>query len=87
MKKTSHIEKLKILVALNDKLWEDYENTDLPEKDYILKYSLVKKEISSGFISTMSDLDKFAKDMGYLILRSPTKAFNCKAEKIIINEN
>lgn len=87
MKKISHIEKLKILVALTDKLWEDYESNDLQEKDYILKYHQVNKEINNGFIGTFSDLDKFAEDMGYLILSSPTKAFSCKPEKIIINKN
>jgi hypothetical protein len=87
MKKISHIEKLKILVALTDKLWEDFESGYLLEKDYIFKYHQVNKEINSGFIGTMNDLDRFTEEMGYLILRSPSKAYNCKAEKIIINKN
>lgn len=85
MKKTSHIDKLKILVALSDKLWEDYENTIILEKEYVQKYSQVKKEINNGFLETMNDLDEFARDLGYLI--RPIKSFTCKSQDFKINKN
>lgn len=46
---SSHRERLKILVALSDKLWEDYDSAVISEEEYIRKMNLVKKEINNGF--------------------------------------
>ncbi|MCL8536363.1 MULTISPECIES: hypothetical protein [Chryseobacterium] len=86
-KMNSHRERLKILVALSDKLWEDYSETLISEEEYLKKIYLVKKEINNGFIATMQDLELFAKDLGYLILNTPTKTLLGGSEKIIINRN
>jgi hypothetical protein len=83
----NHRERLKILVALSDKLWEDYSEQILSEEEYLRKIYLVKKEINNGFIGTMEDLDLFTKDLGYLVLTSPTKTFLGGSDKIIINRN
>ncbi|WP_123912708.1 hypothetical protein [Chryseobacterium pennipullorum] len=83
----NHRERLKILVALSDKLWEDYADEIISEEEYLKKIYLVKKKINEGFIGTMEDLDLFTKDLGYLILTSPTKTFLGGSEKIIINRN
>lgn len=52
-KMSSHRDRLKILVALSDKLWEDYDNTVISEEEYIRKMNLVKKEINNGFIKPL----------------------------------
>ncbi|PTT38316.1 hypothetical protein DBR28_08740, partial [Chryseobacterium sp. HMWF028] len=83
----SHRERLKVLIALSDKLWEDYSENIISEDDYLMKFYKVKKEINNGFLDTMQDLEVFAKDLGYLILSSPTKTFIGGSEKIIINKN
>ncbi|MCT2409971.1 hypothetical protein NZD88_20645 [Chryseobacterium antibioticum] len=83
----SHRERLKVLIALSDKLWEDYSEDIISEDDYLMKFYKVKKEINNGFLDTMQDLEVFAKDLGYLILSSPTKTFIGGSEKIIINKN
>lgn len=83
----NHRERLKILVALSDKLWEDYSDNIITEEDYLKKFYMVKKEINNGFIDTMQDLELFAKDLGYLILNSPTKTLIGGYEKIIVNKN
>lgn len=83
----SHRERLKILVALSDKLWEDYSENVLSEEDYLKKIYLVKKEINKGFIGTMEDLDLFTKDLGYLILKTSTKTLLGGPETIIVNKN
>nr|WP_315030389.1 hypothetical protein [uncultured Chryseobacterium sp.] len=83
----NHRERLKILVALSDKLWEDYSETIISEEEYLKKIYLVKKEINKGFIGTMEDLDLFTKDLGYLILKTPTKTLLGGSETIIINRN
>lgn len=83
----SHRERLKVLVALSDKLWEDYSENIITEEEYLNKFYLVKKEINNGFINTMQDVELFAKDLGYLILSSPTKTFMSGSDKIIINKN
>ncbi|MCJ8155688.1 hypothetical protein MKJ01_18190 [Chryseobacterium sp. SSA4.19] len=84
---SSYRERLKILVALSDKLWEDYTNMVISEDDYLNKMYLVKKEINNGFIDTMQDLELFTNDLGYLILTKPTKTYIGGHEKIIINKN
>ncbi|WP_155845877.1 hypothetical protein [Chryseobacterium gregarium] len=84
---SSHRERLKILVALSDKLWEDYSSTVISEEEYLKKMYLVKKEINNGFLNTMQDLELFANDLGYLILIKPTKTYLGGHEKIIINKN
>ncbi|ASE63476.1 hypothetical protein H3Z85_08660 [Chryseobacterium indologenes] len=83
----NHRERLKILVALSDKLWEDYSEHIISEEEYLKKIYLVKKEINNGFIGTMEDLNLFTKDLGYLVLMSPTKTFLGGSDKIIINRN
>lgn len=83
----NHRERLKVLIALSDKLWEDYSEDIISEDDYLMKFYKVKKEINNGFLDTMQDLEVFAKDLGYLILSSPTKTFIGGSEKIIINKN
>ncbi|MBK1894650.1 hypothetical protein [Chryseobacterium paridis] len=84
---SSHRESLKILVALSDKLWEDYIGEILSEEQYLEKMRLVKKEINNGFIGTMQDLEIFTNELGYLILNAPTKTLISNSEKIIINKN
>lgn len=86
-KMSNHRERLKILVALSDKLWEDYIEEILSEEQYLQKMHLVKKEINNGFIGTMQDLEIFTSELGYLILNSPTKTLMSGSEKIIINKN
>lgn len=83
----SHRERLKVLVAISDKLWEDYDSTTISEEEYLRKMFLVKKEINNGFINTMQELELFAKDLGYLVLNNPTKTFLSDNDKIIVNKN
>ncbi|WP_147473878.1 hypothetical protein [Chryseobacterium nematophagum] len=54
---SSHREKVKILVALSDKLWEDYIDESISEEDYLEKMYLVKREINNGFINKMQELE------------------------------
>lgn len=84
---SSHRERMKILVAISDKLWEDYSENILSEEEYLKKFYLVKKEINNGFIDNMQDLQLFAKDLGYLVLSRPTKTLLGGTETIIINNN
>ena len=83
----SHRERLKVLVAISDKLWEDFSNTSISEEEYLRKFFLIKKEINNGFINTMQELELFAKDLGYLVLNNPTKTFLSDNDKIIVNNN
>lgn len=84
---SSHRERMKILVAISDKLWEDYSENILSEEEYLKKFYLVKKEINNGFIDNMQDLQLFAKDLGYLVLNRPTKTLLGGTETIIVNNN
>ncbi|MDC8106109.1 MULTISPECIES: hypothetical protein [Chryseobacterium] len=84
---SNHRESLKILVALSDKLWEDYIAEILSEEQYLEKMRLVKKEINNGFIGTMQDLEVFTNELGYLILNTRTKTLLSGSEKIIVNKN
>lgn len=84
---SNHRESLKVLVALSDKLWEEYLEEILSEEQYLEKMRLVKKEINNGFIGTMQDLEIFTNQLGYLILNAPTKTLITSSEKIIINKN
>lgn len=84
---SSHRDRLKILVALSDKLWEDYDNTVISEEEYIRKMNLVKKEINNGFIKTLEELEVFTSELGYIVMSVPTKSFIYGSEKIIINKN
>lgn len=81
----NHRKRLNILVALSDKLWEDYSQdmSEAAEKEYLRKMYLVKKEINNGYLKTMQDLEIFSKELGYLILENPTKTFLGGSEIII----
>lgn len=85
----NHRKRLNILVALSDKLWEDYSQnmSEEAEKEYIRKMYLVKKEINNGFLKTMQDLKIFSSELGYLILENPTKTFLGSSEIIITSKN
>lgn len=84
---SNYRERMKVLVALSDKLWEDYNDSILSEEEYLRKFYIVKKEINNGFLNTMQELDLFTKDLGYIILENPTKTFLGSSEAIIINKN
>ncbi|WPO84625.1 hypothetical protein SD427_18680 (plasmid) [Chryseobacterium sp. JJR-5R] len=85
----NHRKRLNILVALSDKLWEDYSQdmSEEAEKEYLRKMYLVKKEINNGFLKSMQDLKIFSSELGYLILENPTKTFLGGSEIIITNRN
>ena len=85
----NHRKRLNILVALSDKLWEDYSQnmSEAAEKEYLRKMYLVKKEINNGYLKTMQDLKIFSKELGYLILENPTKTFLGGSEIIITSNN
>ncbi|WP_147473874.1 hypothetical protein [Chryseobacterium nematophagum] len=84
---SSHREKVKILVALSDKLWEDYIDESISEEDYLEKMYLVKREINNGFINKMQELEFFISDLGYLVLKNPIISFVGGSEKIILSKN
>ena len=85
----NHRQRLNILIAISDKLWEDYSQdmSKEAEQEYLRKMYLVKKEINNGFLKTMQDLKIFSEELGYLILENPTKSFFGGSEVIITSKN
>ena len=69
-------EKLKILIAISDKLWEDYSNNILNEDIYFNKMLKVKKEMDKCFVEKMQDIEMLAEELGYLIIANPSKIVN-----------
>ncbi|WP_326981798.1 hypothetical protein VUJ46_16395 [Chryseobacterium sp. MYb264] len=80
-------ERLKILVALSDKLWDDFETETISEEAYLSKMKLVKREIYGGFINTMEELQQFTYELGYVVIKLPTRTFLGSSDFKIINSN
>ncbi len=82
MKSLGNSEKLTILISLSNKLWEDYTNGDLKEKEYLLKSDEIRDEINKIHDVTFSDLQMLASKIGYLLINKK-KAFSNTCNFII----
>lgn len=62
-------DRLEILIALSDQLWNDYDNDEIEEADYIKKMDVIRNEINKEVDITFKDVQKLGKEIGYLIMK------------------
>lgn len=63
-------EKLMILISISDRLWEDYKNGDLLEKDYLKKSDEIRNEIIRSNSLTFLDLQSLTLKVGYVLVKN-----------------
>lgn len=74
-KKLSDREKIEYLVALSNKLRDDFESNNLYQKEYLIKLRLISRALQNiAFpnltdlkIISLKDLQNFSENLGYLV--------------------
>ncbi|GEM_PF-2241526 len=62
-------DRLEILIALSDQLWNDFDNNEISDIDYIKNMDVIRLEINREVDITFKDVQDIGKEIGYLILK------------------
>ncbi|MDV7696251.1 hypothetical protein N6B72_04875 [Chryseobacterium soli] len=61
-------DRIKILIALSDHLWDDFNSDSISEEEYTKKMELIRKEIDVEISISFGDLQDIASKLGYIII-------------------
>ncbi|WFB67021.1 hypothetical protein [Chryseobacterium sp. WX] len=63
-------ERLKIIVSISDRLWDDYKSGIISPDEYLIKSDDLRDELNKISDVTFFDMQEFSNKIGYLLVRT-----------------